>query len=220
MDNLFNSQRLYSALYLAKCLGQDVCRPTGRGIPNGIKQPIEMNAKKAEALKGRTTAARLIHSKDCPDLLAVCAYDNKPVHVLSMVSESVQWILKKRKVFHRESNAMRMMGYLRLNVIDEYNNFMNQTDVADQLRGQYRPDVWMRHQKWWWSIFIWALGVAGVNAYKIYTAMWEKEKEKKNPDLPLKWSHAEFVEQLIYDFIFPNKLFCIGMCFGRMTVIR
>lgn len=123
-----------------------------------------------------------------------------------MVSESVEWIVKKRQVYHRESNSMRAMGYLRLNVIDEYNNRMNQTDVADQLRGQYRPDVWMRHQKWWWSIFIWALGVAGVNAYKIYTAMWDKEnKEKEKQDQAVRWSHAEFIEQLIYDFIFPQQ---------------
>jgi hypothetical protein len=205
MDNLYNSQKLYSALYLAKCLGHGVARATGRGIPDGIKQPIEPNAKKAEALKGKTTAARLLHCKDCPDLLAVCVYDNKPVHLLSMVSESVEWLVKKRKVYHRESNSMKMMGYLRLNVIDEYNNNMNNVDIADQLRGQYRPDFWMRHKKWWWAVFIWGLGVAGVNGYKIYVAMWDEEKEKGREDLPAKWTHAEFIEQLVYDLIFPAQ---------------
>jgi hypothetical protein len=52
-----------------------------------------------------------------------------------------------------------------------YNGHMNQTDIADQLRGQYRPDVWMRHRKWWWSIFIWGLGVAATNGYRIYVEM-------------------------------------------------
>ena len=130
MDNLFNSQKLFTALYLAKCLGHGVARPTGRGIPDGIKQPIELNAKKAEALKGTTTAARLLHMKECPDLLAVCVYDNKPVHLLSMVAESVKWNVKKRKVFHRETNAMKEMGYLRLNVIDDYNSNMNAVDAC------------------------------------------------------------------------------------------
>jgi hypothetical protein len=45
MDNLYNSQKLYSALYLAKCLGHGVARATGHGIPDEIKQPIEPNAK-------------------------------------------------------------------------------------------------------------------------------------------------------------------------------
>jgi hypothetical protein len=85
MDNLFNSQKLFSALYIAKFLGHGVCHPTGRGIPNGIKQPIELNAKKAVALKGTTMAAWLVNSKDSPNLLAVCVYDNKRGHVLSMV---------------------------------------------------------------------------------------------------------------------------------------
>jgi len=64
--------------------------PTSRGIPDGIKQPIKLNAKKAKALKGTTMAAQLLHMKECPDLLAVCVYENKPVHLLSMVVESVK----------------------------------------------------------------------------------------------------------------------------------
>ncbi len=73
----------------------------------------------------------------------MCVYDNKPVHLLLTVAESVEWIVKKRKVFQREATQMKMMGYLRLNVIDDYNSNMNQVDIADQLRGQYRPDRWM-----------------------------------------------------------------------------
>jgi len=79
-----------------------------------------MNPRKAEALKGTTTAARLINLTDSPDLLVICVYNNKPVHLLSMVAESVEWIAKKRNVYHRESRKMRMMSYLRLNVIDDY----------------------------------------------------------------------------------------------------
>jgi hypothetical protein len=107
MDNLFNSHKLYSALYTAKCLGHGVVRATGRGFPDGIKQSIELNPRKAEALKGTTTAARLINSQDSPDLLPVCVYDNKPVHLLTMASESVEWIAKTRKVYHRESGQMK-----------------------------------------------------------------------------------------------------------------
>ena len=205
MDNLYNSKKLFSALFEAKCLGHEVTRPSGRGIPDGIKQAVELNVKKAEALKGTTMAAQLAHDKSCPHLLAVCVYDQKPVHVLSMAAECVEWVVKKRKVFHHESNAMKEMKYLRLNIIDEYNSHMNQTDIADQLRGQYRPDAWMRNKKWWWSIFIWALGVAATNGYKIYCTMWDEDKKKGRTDLPKKWSHAEFLEQLVYDMIFPQQ---------------
>jgi hypothetical protein len=38
---------------------------------------------------------------------------------------------KQRKVYHWESRKMRMMSYLRLNVIDDYNNNMNNVDIAD-----------------------------------------------------------------------------------------
>ncbi len=100
---------------------------------------------------------------------------------------------------------MKMMGHLWLNVIDNYNGHMNQTDIADQLRGQYQPDVWMRHSKWWWSIFIWALRVAATNGYRIYVEMWQVEKEKERVDLPPKWTHAEFLEQLVYDMVFLQQ---------------
>ena len=72
MDNLNNSQKLFSALYLAESLGHGVVCATGWGICNGIKQLIELNAKKAEALKGTMMAAQLCYLKDCPDFLAVC----------------------------------------------------------------------------------------------------------------------------------------------------
>ena len=82
---------------------------------------------------------------------------------------------------------------------------MNSTDIADQLRGNYRPDRWMRQRKWWWAFFIWAIGVAGVNAYRIYEVIYDEEEAKKMLGLPKRWSHAKFLEELVYDFIFPGR---------------
>ena len=56
---------------------------------------------------------------------------------------------------------------------------MNQVDLADQLRHYYRPDgLWMRLRKWWWSVFLWAMGQAVVNAYVAYVAVCKVEGEK------------------------------------------
>jgi len=96
-----------------------------------------------------------------------------------------------------------MMKYLCLNVIEDYNHHMNSTDIADQLCGSYQPDGWMRQRKWWWAFFIWGIGVAGVNTYKIYKTIYEEEVAKKTPNLPPKWTHARFLEELVYDFFSP-----------------
>ena len=203
MDNLFNSRKLFTALYIAKALGHGVARTDGRGLPPSVIQKVEKNAKAALALSGTTKAAVLNNCEDCPNLLAVSVYDTKPVHILSMVSGSVKWIQKKRKIWDARHKEARLIGFLRLNVIDDYNNNMNSTDIADQYRNVYRPDHWMRNRKWWWAFFIWAIGVAAVNAYILYDEMYEEEKG--NGGLPPKWSHMDFMVELVYDMIFPEQ---------------
>ena len=205
MDNLFNSQKLFTALHTAEALAHGVARANGRGVPPSIIQKEEKNKDRAEKLRGTTMAAKLHNSNACPDLFAVSVYDTKPVHILSTAAECVEWIVKERKVWSESAKSKSMMKYLRLNVIDDYNNRMNATDIADQLRGNYRPDHWMRNRKWWWAFFIWAIGVAGVNAYKIYQVLYDEEEAKKTPGLPQRWTHARFLEELVYDFIFPGR---------------
>lgn len=205
MDNLFNSRKLFTALFIALCLGHGVTRKSGRGLPPAVLQAEEKNKAKAEAARGTTKAARLVNCPECPDLLAVSCYDTKPVNMLSTASETVEWVHKKRKIWSAIHQEVRLVGFLRLNFIDDYNNGMNFVDMSDQLRNQYRPDHWMRNRKWWWAFFVWALGVAGVNAWKLYDEMYLKEKEKEDAVLPPKWSHREFLEELVYDFIYPHQ---------------
>ena len=52
---------------------------------------------------------------------------------------------------------------------------------------------------------MWGIGVARVNTYKIYEAMWDEERAKGRMDLPAKWTAGEFIEQLVYDMMFPNQ---------------
>jgi hypothetical protein len=205
MDNLFNSQKLFTALHRTQALAHGVARTNGRGIPPSIIQWEEKNVKLAESLRGTTRAARLHNSDQCPDLFAVSVYDTKPVHILSTVAECVEWIVKERKVWDTTIQRKAMMKYLRLNVIEDYNQHMNSTDIADQLRGSYRPDRWMRQRKWWWAFFIWGIGVAGVNAYKIYEVIYAEEAAKGTPNLPPKLTHARFREELVYDFVFAGR---------------
>jgi hypothetical protein len=205
MDNLFNSQKLFTALYLAQALAHGVARTNVRGIPPSIIQQEENNLKLAESLRGTTKVARLHNYEVCPDLFAVSVYDTKPVHILSRAADCVEWIAKTWKVWDTAAQQRAIIKYLRLNVIEDYNHHMNLTNIADQLRGSYRPDRWMRQRKWWWAFFIWGIGVAGVNAYKIYETIYDEEVAKKTPNLPPKWTHAQFLEELVYDFVFPGR---------------
>ena len=205
MDNLFNSVKLFEGLYRAKALAHGVARTNGRGVPSTIIQKEEKNKDLAEKLRGTTKAAKLNHNPGCPDVLAVSTYDTKPVHILSTAAESVEWIVKQKKVWSTMEKKKSLFKFLRLNVIEDYNMNMNSTDIADQLRGVYRPDHWMRHRKWWWAYFIWAIGVAGVNAYKTYTCLYEEEKKLHTQGLPPKWSHMQFLEELVYDLLLPGQ---------------
>ena len=88
----------------------------------------------------------MIDSRNCPDLLAVSVYDTKPVHLLTMVSDCVEWSVKRKKVWSEKEKKKTFVEFLRLNMIDDYNHNMNSVDVADQLRDVYRPDHWMRNR--------------------------------------------------------------------------
>jgi hypothetical protein len=112
MDNLFNSQTLFSALYIAEALAHGVARTNGRGVPPSIIQKEEKNKDRAEKLRGTTMAAKLHNSDACPDLFAVSVYDTKPVHILSTAAESVEWIVKERKVWCDRVQKKAMMKYL------------------------------------------------------------------------------------------------------------
>ena len=147
MDNLFNSVKLYSALYLTKTLAHGVCRTNHRGLAQSIIQQEKKNPREADAAWGTTKAARLINSKDCPDALCCSVYDTKPVHILSTAAETIEWILKQRKVWSAEEKETVLMNFLRLNLFDDYNDNMNNTNISDQLRNNYRMDYWIRNKK-------------------------------------------------------------------------
>ena len=77
---------------------------------------------------------------------------------------------------------------------------MGHVDLADQLRGTYRPDIWVRNRKWWWAIWFWALGVLLTNAYIVYLKVNEKEGIPKSQLL----SQHDFREMIAISWINPK----------------
>ena len=134
---------------------------------------------------------------DCP-LVAVSVYDTKPVHFLTMCTDEIKWVTKKRLVWDHSSGMMTEAEFLRLSVNNNYNAYMSMVDQADQLRGYYRPDRFLRQNKWWWSIYFWAHGTVFVNVYCLYRAYMTFHG--KNP-LP----HYEFRRRIILAKLDPLK---------------
>ena len=120
-------------------------------------------------MKGTVRAAVLTGDQDYPSLLAVSVYDSKPVYFLTMVAEKIFWKVMKRSVYDKDRCRMKQIEYLRLNVNDDYNTGMNGADIADQLRGSYRFDKWLRNYKWWHSLFWWGFQTLMINSYKCYS---------------------------------------------------
>ncbi len=82
-------------------------------------------------------AAVLEGDPECPNLVASSVYDTKPVHFLSMICDSIKWIVKEKSVFNVETGKMETLRFLRLNYINDYNYGMGHVDVSDQLRNNY-----------------------------------------------------------------------------------
>jgi hypothetical protein len=187
MDNLFGSVKFFREAYKGKnkVLCHGVMRKSGRGLPNCVIQEEVKNKKEQEKIRGTTKAAVLTDDPECPQMVAFSVYDTKPVHFLSMSCTGLKWIEKKKKVFDKSVNKNVAMSFLRTEVTDNYNNGMNNVDIADQIRNTYRIDRWMRKRKWWWSIWMCGVQILLVNAYMLYKSahllIWKTEKKGAFP---------------------------------------
>ena len=50
---------------------------------------------------------------------------------------------------------------------------MGSVDITEQLRNNYRFDVWMRQSMWWWSMLFWGVCANIVNAFRRHTRILE-----------------------------------------------
>ncbi len=94
------------------------------------------NVKLAKSLR-EAKAAGLHNYNACPDLFAVSVYDTKPVHILLLAVDCVEWIVKKQKVWDTTTQQKEIMKYLCLNVIEDYNHH-----ISDELDRHCRPALW------------------------------------------------------------------------------
>ena len=92
-----------------------------------------------------------------------------------MVSESIEWAEKEKKIYNVNTNEVESLKLLWLNQIDKYNNGMGDADVVDLLKDVYRMDRWVRNRRWWWSMFFCSIGTLLTNAYKLYLRICEEE---------------------------------------------
>jgi hypothetical protein len=122
------------------------------------------------------------------------------VNTMSTIHTAAALDVFTRKVWSRTRGEEEDVEYKRLNVIHSYNHHMNQVDRHDHLRGNYRPDAWVRCRKWWWSIFLFALGAGATNAYLVYLSVCEAEGVEKKHVM----SHREFLEQLADQLCHPE----------------
>ena len=200
MDNLYTSVNFFKAAYNHpnQVLCHGVARKSGRGVPSSVLQDEVQNKKEQLRVRGTLKAAKLVNDPDCPDMCAVSVYDTKPVHFLTLCNSAIKWVQKKRKVFDKGRNLTEKIRFLRLNITDDYNNGMGQVDIADQLRGTYRFDKWLRNYKWWHAIYWWAFQVLMINSYIVY-----KKVCKRAQVSPV--SHYEYQKDIAMGWIDPEN---------------
>ena len=71
-------------------------------------------------------------SDACPNLIAMCAYITKFMHVLSMSATSIQPIKRKRNVYDKVKKGLVNKELLHLNTNDDYNSHMGDMGITDQ----------------------------------------------------------------------------------------
>jgi hypothetical protein len=202
MDNLYMSSKLalYAFTCRAKVYVHGVTRHHNKGIPKCVEQIAYTTKELILKNRGTLKVARLVGEPRLKDLIAVSYYDVKPFYFMTNSWDEIKWIKKTRQVWSNNLKRMINMPYHRLNLIETYNYNMNNVDIADQLRGVYRWDHWMRKRKWWWSIMFWALQVMITNAFVLYKKYMVMLKLKH-------LGHYEFLEAVCVKWITEGSKF-------------
>ena len=98
VDNLYMAAKFFIDAYnhTKKIKLHGATCKSGRRLPEYITQEELNNRKKQGKVRGTVIAVDLVGISKCPSLIAVCVYDTKPVHFLSMAVENIKRKEKKR----------------------------------------------------------------------------------------------------------------------------
>ena len=170
MDNLYMSASFARSVISCdkKVKIHGVTRREGKGIPQVVKQYEVQDKKELEKVRNNVKVAVLEGDSAIEDLIAISYYDSKPVYFLSTVIPDISWHTCGKQVYSKNLNQQVTKYFLRPNFVNVYNFDMNSVDRADHLRKNYCLGEGLRQRKWWFSIFLWGLDVAMVNAYLLY----------------------------------------------------
>jgi hypothetical protein len=70
-------------------------------------------------------------------------------------------------------------------------------DISDHLRTIYEFDHWLRNKKWWWAIFLYAMGVLLTNAYLVYCSVLDEAGVERR----LRKTHYQFLLDIATSWI-------------------
>jgi len=201
MDNLFNSVKLAQAAYSLPnpVLIHGVLRKSGLGCPSNVVQEDKTGRRAADTARGTVKAAVLKGDSRSSNLVVASCYDQKPFYMISHSCESVTWVPIEKKVWSSAHKKSVDFSFLRWNLSDDYNYEMNDNDVADQLRLNYRIMRFQRNVKWWWALFLWGYEVSLVNSYVMYKRYCELK------GVPVKWKHHDWNEAVGYAHVDPDE---------------
>ena len=208
MDNLYNSVSFARAAYSLevpqdrgeprqkRVKTQGVVRAFGRGVPAEVKQDGKTK-KEIETARGTTKVAVLRNDPMSKDLIIGSCVDQKVFYMLSMTAEKVDWVEKQKEIFSHAKKKVIDHSFLRWSISDDYNQEMNDNDIADQLRLIYRCLRFQRNTKWWWAEFLYVWEVSIVNSYLLMKRYYEAKGLKP------RWTHWEFQENIAWALIDP-----------------
>ena len=127
-------------------------------------------------------------------------YNTKPFYYFTTCAENLKQEKVTQKVWNAKEKRKIECYYLKLNVINDYNDDMDHVDISDHLQGSYRFTHWLRNFKWNWSIFFWGMEQAMINSYVLYRKYMILHNYKERIV-----SHHDFQEQIALAQLFPKK---------------